>query len=256
MEKEKKPRKVMAKFTEKRTQQTLERSIELPTEVAEQYNFVPLPDKGQFGRPFVTVFKDALLYILRYANLTNRELKLLNYLIASASAQNTIVTDLQEISQTLNIAKPHICTALKGLIKRNIVIKKATRKNFREPTTLGLELNFDQLNYNLAWNGKVKDYKMKKNDHPGLTDMDGHLLTEVAAEERRKLSNETKQPLEISQSSTDNQIFLTADGKEYDMATGEIIRDLNEYYKDQIKDEEFDTAYEEYQKYQIINGEE
>ena len=71
-----------------------------------------------------------------------------------------------------------------------------------------LSLNFDQLNYNLAYTGRTKEYSKRKNVHPPLTESDGATLLEA---------HEAGKPIRR----------LTVNGTELiDPSTGEVLPQL------------------------------
>lgn len=148
--------------------------------------FVALRDKHFFNKPFVTVFQESLLLISKQANLTKNEMRLLVYFIATCGADNRVEIDLPIISEELKIAKPNVSTALKGLVKRNIVII-SEKNNYRAPKTLSVVVNYDQINYNLSYNGKTKDYPLKKKEHAPLLESDGVTLLEDHTKRTRQL---------------------------------------------------------------------
>lgn len=163
--------------TAKLTEKTVERTIEVP--VIENYVDVKLPHKSKFKNGgFVTVFQKAILNIAMFAKLSKNELQLLLYLIGSCAFDNSIIIDYNKLTGDLHMAKPNISAALKGLVKRNIVLRKNGYRWGKNPLPFELELNYDQLNYNLSYNGEIKTYKQKQQKHPPLTKEDGVTILE------------------------------------------------------------------------------
>ena len=103
------------------------------------------------------------------AKLSKNELVLLLYLLGTAGLDNSICTDLQILSNELQIDKGNISRSIKGLVKRNIVIRKDGYRGGEQKTLpMELSLNYDQLNYDLSYKGKVKDYSKMKGIHPEI----------------------------------------------------------------------------------------
>ena len=69
--------------------------------------------------------------------------------------------------------KSNVSRALKGLVQRNIVIRKDGYRYGKTPLPFELHLNFDQINYDLAYNGKIKEFGKHKTEHPQLMKPDG-----------------------------------------------------------------------------------
>lgn len=142
-------------------------------EVMDNYVDVKLPKKHRFNNgSFITVFQEAMYKVATCGKLSKNEMQLLLYLIGTCGNQNSINTDLNTLSEELNIAKPNISKALAGLCERNIVIRNNGLRYGKSPLPLNLHLAFDQINYNLAYNGKIKQYGEDKGSHPKLEHQD------------------------------------------------------------------------------------
>lgn len=191
----------------KLTERVVERSIEVP--MMEGYVDLKLPKKWRFNNgSFVTVFQKALMNIAMFAKLSKNEHQLLLYLLGSCLADNSICIDLVQIANDLNLDKSNASKALKGLVQRNIVLRKDGFRYGKNPLPMELSLNFDQLNYNLAYTGRTKEYSKKKTVHPPLTEPDGVTLLEA---------HEPGKPIRV----------LTNSGAELvDPDTGEILPEL------------------------------
>lgn len=138
------------------------------TEVVPNYIDVKLPKKEKFNNGnFITIFQNTMYNISKYAKLTKNEYQLLIFLLGTAGLDNSICVDLNILSEELNLKKPNLSTALKGLEKRNIIIRK---NQFYKggKKEMELSLNYDQLNYELAFKGKIKEYKTLKFNHPEI----------------------------------------------------------------------------------------
>lgn len=131
---------------------------------------VVLPERHKFSNGgFITVFQKGLLTILQYGKLSKIETNLLLYVLATAGIDGSIETNLDVISDMLGAKKPNVSNALKGLVQRNIIIRKDGNRYDRSPLPLTLKFNYDQVNYNLAYNGKTKLFGKKKAEHPALS---------------------------------------------------------------------------------------
>ena len=136
----------------------------------EGWDIVTLPERHKFANGgFITVFQDALLTILQHGRLSKLETNLLLYVLATAGVDGSIETNLDVISDMLGAKKPNVSIALKGLVQRNIIIRKDGNRYDRSPLQLNLKFNYDQINYNLAYNGKTKLFQRKKAEHPALS---------------------------------------------------------------------------------------
>lgn len=157
-------------------------------EQIEGYTSMYLPQKHMFNRTFVTLFQSPLLLICKQANLTKDEMRILLYLLATCGIDNSVEINLNTISEELNIKKPNVSTAIKGLKKRNIIVVKE-RNNYRSPKTMDLFINYDQLNYNFSYKAKTKEYKENVKKHPPLLESDGVTILEDHTKGKRYLSS-------------------------------------------------------------------
>lgn len=141
------------------------------SEMIEGFQDVKLPKKSFFGNgDFVTIFQAALKEIVLSRTLNKNEMILLIYLIATTGKDNSVCLDLNIISEDLNIAKSNVSTALRTLVERNIIIRKDGYRYRVEPLPMQLSVNYDQFNYDLAYAGKVSQYKKVKHSHPEIVD--------------------------------------------------------------------------------------
>lgn len=156
----------------KMTETVVQRTVELP--VMEDYVDVKLPRKFRFNNGgFVTIFQKAMANIAMFGNLTKGEMQMLLYLIGTCGTANSVCIDLVQLSKDLKMTKGNVSTALKGLVQRNIVIRKDGYRYGKTPLPFELHLNFDQINYDLAYNGKIKEFGKHKTEHPKLMQSDG-----------------------------------------------------------------------------------
>lgn len=157
-------------FDEHGNQIITQRVIYEQREFVEGYTDVRLPKKHKFQNGgFITVFQDALFTILTQGGLGKAELQILLYVLSTAGIDGSIETNLDIISEVLGMKKPNVSKALKGLVQRNIVIRKDGNRYDRTPLPMELSFNYDQINYNLAYNGKTANFKRKKEEHPPLS---------------------------------------------------------------------------------------
>lgn len=149
-------------------------------EFVEGYTDVRLPVKHKFQNGgFITVFQDAMTSIALYGKLSKNELNLLLLLIGTAGIDGSIRTNLDELGEALGLVKSQVSRALKGLVQRNIVLREDGNRYDRQPLSMSLSFNYDQLNYNLAYNGKTVNFKRKRVEHPAISvpgDQDGEWI--------------------------------------------------------------------------------
>ena len=159
---------IMNETIDERTGEVIRQAV--VTEVIPGYIDVKVPKKGRFNNgDFITIFQNTMYRIATEAKLSKNELVLLLYLLGTAGIDNSICTDLQILSEELQIDKGNISRSIKGLVKRNIVIRKDGYRGGEQRTLpMELSLNYDQLNYDLSYKGKVKDYSKMKGIHPEI----------------------------------------------------------------------------------------
>lgn len=168
------PEEVVNEDTGEVAMRLTEHTVTRTVEVNKDYVDLKLPKKFKFNNgPFITIFQKAILNIAMLGNLTKNEMHLLLYLIGSCGVKNSISTDLDKLSADLGIKKPNVSTALGGLCKRNIVIRKDGYRYGKTPLPFELHLDFDQINYSLGYNGKATNFHNDKNTHPQLLQADG-----------------------------------------------------------------------------------
>ena len=155
-------------YKERITTQTIER------EIVPDFVDVRLPKKHRFNNgSFITLFQDPLYDIITIikANLSKPELMLLVYFISIAKTDAAVTLNLDFLVAELGLKKQNISTAIGILVKRNIILKKCVEngdKKKGKPNYYELSLSTDRLNYNLAWKGKVKDYKSVQHKDPKI----------------------------------------------------------------------------------------
>ena len=157
-------------FVDEETGEIIRQTV--TTEVVEGYRDVKLPDRAKLnnGR-FITLFQEAMLTISGNANkskMKREELIILIYLLGSAGIGNSVVLQQDEIVKATGIEQGNVSRALKLLKEKRIVLERSKYKNGRGKVDWEFQINFDQLNYNLAYNGKIKDFSKVKHTHPPL----------------------------------------------------------------------------------------
>lgn len=142
------------------------------TETIDGFVDLKLPKKDRLNNGnFIVLFQKAMAEIAKNgSNFTRNEFHLLFHFLGSAGMGNSIYTDYPTLMEELNIDKGNCCRALKTLERKGIIVRKSTgsRRN-NEAALMNLRINFDQLNYNLAYNGKIKDFKTVRFNHPPLS---------------------------------------------------------------------------------------
>lgn len=153
---------------EKITREIIEREIK--TDYDGTYRNIIVREKPRLNNgDFITLFQSVMLELSK-ADLTKGEFRMLFYLIGTADKGNAICIDLNTLSQCLGEKKSNVCNTINSLAKKNIIIK-ATKQGARskgETNYYELSLNFDRLNYNLAYKGKIKDYKHLQHRDPQI----------------------------------------------------------------------------------------
>lgn len=156
---------------DKNTGEFLQRRTTRVIEQIDEYVDVKLPKKHRFNNGnFITLFQDAMTEIAINGNLTKGELQLLFYLIGQANPFGAVNLTLNDLVEDLKENKGNLVRAIKGLVERKIILKK-TENGARIKGKLNyyeLSLSYDRLNYNLAWKGKVKDYKNVQEKDPEI----------------------------------------------------------------------------------------
>lgn len=138
------------------------------TEYVPGFVDVKLPKRKHLGNgDFITVFQNTMFRIATEAKLSKNEMQILFYLLGTAGFDNSIYIDLDILSGDLDIKKPNVSTALKGLLKRNIIIKRDGYRGGNQKTKpFELSINYDQLNYGITWKGDYNEHKKVKMNHP------------------------------------------------------------------------------------------
>lgn len=140
------------------------------TEYVPGFVDVKLPKRKHLGNgDFITVFQNTMFRIATEANLSKNEMQILLYLLGTAGFDNSIYIDLEILSEDLKIKKPNVSTALRGLLNRNIIIKKDGYRGGNQKTKpFELSINYDQLNYSITWKGDFNEHKKVKLNHPEI----------------------------------------------------------------------------------------
>lgn len=142
------------------------------TETVEGFTDLKLPTKHKLNNGnFIVVFQNAMAEISKNGGcFTRNEFHLLFHFLGTAGLGNSIYTDYPTLVKELGIQRTHCVTALKSLERKGLIIKKGTgSRSKNESALMNVRMNFDQLNYNFAYNGKIKDFKNVQYDHPPLS---------------------------------------------------------------------------------------
>lgn len=141
------------------------------TEVIEGYVDVKLPEKHKFNNGnFIVLFQKSMLEVIKHRkNFQRYELELLLYFLGTAGIANSIYVDYPTLMEDLGYARSIVVKAVRGLEKKGIILRaKAKGRQQDESQLMKVSMNFDQLNYNFGYNGKIKEFSVLKNDHPPL----------------------------------------------------------------------------------------
>lgn len=168
-------------YKQKITRETVE------NEIVDDYQDVKLPKKHRLNNGnFITIFQKTMTNIALFSNLSRGEYKLLLYLIGTAGIDNSVCVDLNLLCKELGEKKSNVSNYVRGLVDRNIILRTNGYRHGNNPLPFELSLNYDQINYDLAYNGKVKDFKNVQYKHPeidhkkeGLIEVQRSLLDEI-----------------------------------------------------------------------------
>lgn len=169
--------------------------------VIDGYHNETIRDKYYFGRDFFTMFTDDLFDLVAENGkdkMSLREWRVFLLLCATMNTKNITVTNAEAIAETLEMTREDVSRTLTKLKKRKLVVESkwiapqsgpGSRARIFQLAIVGEKIQ--QLNSNIAYNGRVKDYKKHRNDHPQLTTLDGEKLLNPHAEaQRQKLIRE------------------------------------------------------------------
>lgn len=160
---------ISQEFVDEETGELIRQTV--VTERVEGYVDLKLPEKHKLNNGnFIILFQKSMLEIALNNHLfTRSEMTILFYLLGTAGIGNSIYCDYPTLIEDLGIKRENCVTALNSLIRKGLVLKKSTgSRQKRESALMNVRINFDQLNYNLAYNGKIKDFGKVKHDHPAI----------------------------------------------------------------------------------------
>ena len=166
MERKSYRKRIVNEQIDERTGEKIRMSVE--SEYIPGYVDVKLPDRKRIGNgDFIVMFQNTMYRIATEAKLSKNEMHILLYLLGTAGFDNSIYLDLDTLVLNLGIKKPNVSTALKGLIQRNIVIKKDGYQGGDQKTKpFELSINYDQINYGITWKGDFNEHRKKIGKHP------------------------------------------------------------------------------------------
>lgn len=157
-------------------------------------------DKYYFGRDYITMFTEDLFDLVVDGNMSLREWKVFLLLCATMNTKNITVTNLEAIADTLKMDKPAVSTTITKLKKRKLIVESRWIHSESGPGSrtrvfqLRIGEKLEQMNYNITYNGQIKDYKKVRADHPQITGVDGEKLLNPHAEaQRQQLLREQRQ---------------------------------------------------------------
>lgn len=104
---------------------------------------------------FITVFQKALMEISLNTDLSKGAFRVLFYLIAKTEIDNEVKLSLNQIAKDLKVDQANTVRFFSELENLNIAVRDRIRKTIR-------------LNYDLAWKGKIRDYKTNLLKDPKL----------------------------------------------------------------------------------------
>lgn len=155
-------------------------------------------DKYYFKRDFITMFQEDLYYLAtaKKDRMSLLEWRVFMYLCSTLNTQNITVTFLDQIADELGMQRENVSRTLTKLKKRKLIIEKPWPNSQHGPGARAkvYTLPFVQLNYNVVYNGQIKNYGKVRENHPQITTLDGEKLLNPHAEaQRQKLLREQRQ---------------------------------------------------------------
>ena len=156
---------VTKEFTEKVTKAVIESETKsfTVTEVIPNHvdRKVRLKDKFNNGH-FITLFQESINDIIENGDLSKPELIILFSFIGNAGENGKLVLTQKAICEKLKLRKQNVSIAINGLIKRKIIVKtvvdEGNRRNGKS-NTYEVKIETNRLNYNLAYKGKIRNFK-------------------------------------------------------------------------------------------------
>lgn len=166
----------------------------------EGYDIKYIPQKTRINNgPFITLFQEPLLELMRNCVLTKNEMCVLLFLIGIVDENNTVISNSTSIAKELNLKQSNTYTALQNLAKMQIIeIDKIDGR------TQSIKLSSLTLNPNLAYKGPFKEFAEKRRKAKLLKQRDGITCLMPADEQRRQLQIEREKEISLFDF-TDNQ---------------------------------------------------
>ena len=159
--------------------------------VMEGYHNETVRDRYNFGRDFITMFTEDLFDLVVDGKMSLREWRVFLLLCATMNTKNITITNLDVIAETLKLDKPAVSTTITKLKKRKLIVENRWIRSESGPGSrtrvfqLAIGEKLEQMNYNIAYNGQIKDYKKIRNNHPQITSVEGERLLNPHAEAQR-----------------------------------------------------------------------
>lgn len=198
--------------------------------VMEGFHNETVRDKYYFGRDFITIFTEDLFDLVVDGNMSLREWKVFLLLCATMNTKNITVTNLEVLAETLKMAREDVSRTISKLKKRKLIVENRWIRPESGPGSrtrvfqLAIGEKFDQLNYNVVWNGQTKDYKKVRSNHPQITAANGETLLNPHAEaQRQQLLREQRERECLFPEFFEEEV--SPDPESYDPETGEVLSD-------------------------------
>ena len=193
--------------------------------VMEGYHNETVRDKHYFKRDFITMFQEDLYYLATAKDdrMSLLEWRVFMYLCSTLNTQNITVTFLEE----LGMDRTKVSTTLSKLKKRNLIIEKPwpNSQHGKGPRAKVYTLPFVQLNYNIVYNGQIKNYNKVRSNHPQITTTDGEkLLNPHAEKQRQKLIREQQQRESLFPEFFQEEVSPDVQEPQVDPDTGEVLQ--------------------------------
>lgn len=164
---------------------------ELPDIEGYDIKYVPQRTRINNG-PFITLFQEPLLEIIRNNVLNKNEMAVLLFLIGIVDENNSVITNGVSLSKELNIAESNISNCLKNLSTMQII-----EVDKLDGRTKKIKLSSLTLNPNLAYKGPFREFAKKRREAKTLKKRDGITCLMPADEQRRQLQLEREKEISL-----------------------------------------------------------
>lgn len=138
-------------------------------EIVEGCDNLQIPKKYRLNNgSYILLFQSVLNSLAEDVTISRSETRVLLSLMGSAGVDGSISLDLGTLSKKLHLSKSSVSLAIKGLVQRNLIVKRDGSRYDRSPLSGIPHVNYDQLNYRFAYNGRIKEFGNKKYNHPEI----------------------------------------------------------------------------------------